>query len=304
MVYNPIHLIRNGEETILRHAEYYPAYLMIPPTILAGCPHAFLRNLPRRTCDLVLDPKALEAVEGPFFVPWIGDAYAYMIWPYLMPGIPREAYSGYEPSWRFAHCAAIWIQALRDNGLLVGPQVIFDRPNCFKTVPYYKESYVTSLLRMVLPLVTKKYHFYDMVRIAEEHRCFEDFDAAHPSTMAVDFYRQWYHTRTKHPQISLESFQEDYRSNHNGKEWEQEDDSVYLEEEVLSQEMVDSFTATLKSKDREILNYRLAGLTLEEIAEKMEYKNHTAVLKRIKKIGLLYEDFSGEDLGFDGKRII
>ena len=86
----------------------------------------------------------------------------------------------------------------------------------------------SSLLRMVLPLVTKKYHFYDMVRIAEEHRCFEDFDAAHPSTMAVDFCRQWYHTRTKHPQISLESFQEDYRSNHNGKEWEQEDDSVYL----------------------------------------------------------------------------
>ena len=32
-------------------------------------------------------------------------------------GAKREIYSGYEPSWRYAHAASIWIKGMEDEGL-------------------------------------------------------------------------------------------------------------------------------------------------------------------------------------------
>ena len=48
-----------------------------------------------------------------------------------------------------------------------------------------------------------------------------------------------------------------------------------------------------------ILEMRMQGYPLEEIAAKLGYKNHSGVLKRIRKIGQAYEAFTGEDLGFE-----
>ena len=44
--------------------------------------------------------------------------------------------------------------------------------------------------------------------------------------------------------------------------------------------------------------------TLEEIAEKLGYKNHSGVLKRIRKIGQAYEAYTGVDYGFERGKII
>jgi FixJ family two-component response regulator len=67
---------------------------------------------------------------------------------------------------------------------------------------------------------------------------------------------------------------------------------------------VEQFTATLTDKDKQILEMRMEGATLEEIAKKLGYQNHSGVLKRIRRIGLEYEMFSGDDLGFMDKNII
>ena len=48
----------------------------------------------------------------------------------------------------------------------------------------------------------------------------------------------------------------------------------------------------------------MSGDTLEEIAEKLGYKNHSGVLKRIRKIGQAYETYTGVDYGFEGGKII
>lgn len=40
------------------------------------------------------------------------------------------------------------------------------------------------------------------------------------------------------------------------------------------------------------------------IADKLGYKNHSGVLKRIRKIGLAYEKFTGVDYGFENRKII
>ncbi len=56
---------------------------------------------------------------------------------------------------------------------------------------------------------------------------------------------------------------------------------------------------TLTEKDKEILRLRMAGVTLEEIAEQL----HSAALKRIRKIGHAYEKFADVDYGFSEKKI-
>lgn len=49
---------------------------------------------------------------------------------------------------------------------------------------------------------------------------------------------------------------------------------------------------------------RMEGDTLEEIAKELGYKNHSGVLKRIRKIGQAFEKFTGEDYGFTDSKII
>ena len=47
----------------------------------------------------------------------------------------------------------------------------------------------------------------------------------------------------------------------------------------------------------------MSGDTLEKIAEKLGYKNHSGVLKRIRKIGQAYEAYTGVDYGFESGKI-
>lgn len=79
--------------------------------------------------------------------------------------------------------------------------------------------------------------------------------------------------------------------------------SQNVEETVVAQALVDQFKATLSEKDMQILELRMSGDTLEEIAEKLSYKNHSGVLKRIRKIGRAYEAYTGVDYGFESSKI-
>lgn len=47
----------------------------------------------------------------------------------------------------------------------------------------------------------------------------------------------------------------------------------------------------------------MEGVTLEEIAQQLGYKTHSAVLERIRKIGQAYEAFADVDYGFSEKKI-
>ena len=98
--------------------------------------------------------------------------------------------------------------------------------------------------------------------------------------------------------ISLEGFKEDYAVAHDGLEWDIPDDSADIERTVVSQVQVQQFLNTLTEKDRQMLTLRMEGLTHQEIADRLGYRNHSGVLKRIRKTGEQYENFTGTDLGF------
>lgn len=297
----PIMLTRkDGPPTPFRNAEYIPFYYFIPKSILSRC-GAELNAIPRNPQVLLRNRAACEFVESDLFRLLIIDATAFMVWPYMGFGEYMEIYSGYDPAWRFAHCPDYWIQELTDEGILASAGELFK--GCHSELGYVPEWQIDIYLRYIVPNVMKKYNMNAAIQVAEEFRCFEDFDFRN-SWQKTDFYRKWYHTRTKHPMISLEEFQETYTESHNGQEWEEADTSQDVEENVVSQALVEQFKKTLSEKDMKILEMRMDEATLEEIAEKLGYKNHSGVLKRIRKIGQAYEAYTGVDYGFESGKII
>jgi DNA-directed RNA polymerase specialized sigma24 family protein len=82
-----------------------------------------------------------------------------------------------------------------------------------------------------------------------------------------------------------------------------DNDSSEFEDAVITQADTDRFLNGLSDTDRRIMTLRLEGRPLEEIAQLVGYKTHSAVLKRIRKIGKAYERYAREDLGFDAKKI-
>ena len=211
-----------------------------------------------------------------------------------------EIYSGYDPAWIFAHSPGYWVQELINEGIVPTVNNLFQ--NCNEEFGYVTEEELDVYLQYIVPRVMKKHNMNAAIQTAEEFRCFEDFDFRN-SRQKTDFYRKWYHTRTKHPIVSLEEFKENYAESHNGQEWDEYDGRQDFEEAVLSEILVEQFKATLSEKDMAILQMRMEGKTLEDIANKLGYKNHSGVLKRIRKIGLAYENFTGVDYGFEKRKI-
>lgn len=293
---------KNGEITPFRNAEYISAFYFIPKSILDKCGEE-INSIPRNPRKLLQDRRAIEIIESDLFKLVIIDAYAFMVWPFMGLGAKREIYSGYEPSWRYAHAASIWIKGMEDEGVIPKSQEILKSSNVYEDIGYISEEEISETFTWLVPKIMAKHNMNEIIAVAAEYRCFEDFDYR-KSRQKIDFYRKWYHTRAKKSVESLDEIKEKYAENTDGMEWDIPDDNVNVESMVLEPIAVSKFLDTLSETGRKILTMRMDDVTLEKIAEELGFKTHSAIHKRIRKIGLAYEKFSGEDLGFSNKKII
>ena len=140
------------------------------------------------------------------------------------------------------------------------------------------------------------------IEAVREMRCFEDYDSRN-SNAKIDFYRRWYHTRSKIKSVSLDGLIE----TEGNASWDDSinaqlgnhvsDPSAQYEAAICSKLDVEKFYRSLKPLDHEILELRTLGYTYQEIAEKIKYKTHSGVLKRIRRIAEQYLDFTDEKEG-------
>ena len=294
---------KNGEITPFRNAEYISAFYFIPKSILDKCGKE-INSIPRNPRKLLQDRRAIEIVESDLFKLVIIDAYAFMVWHFMGLGAKREIYSGYEPSWRYAHAASIWIQGMEDEGVIPKSQEILKSSNVDENIGYISEEEISETFTWLVPKIMAKHNMNAVIDTAKEFRCFEDFDYRN-SRQKIDHYRKWYHTRVKNITVeSLDELKEQYAENNDGMDWDVPDERSDMNRTVLEPMAVNEFLASLSETDRQILTMRMEGITLEKIAETLGYKTHSTVHKRIRKIGLAYEKFSGEDFGFSQKKII
>ena len=287
----------DGSVTPFRNAAWIPAFYFIPEDILRKC-GAEAYSIPRTIGELLKDKAAVATVESKLFNLVLSDAYAYMVWPFLRPDVSyMEIYSGDEPSWRLAHRPGIWVRALQDCGYMPTIETILGNNDFGYEFNFMSWEAICYILSIAVPWGVHANNLQPVMDAAKEFRCIEDFDGR-KSNQKIDFYRKWYHTRAKKAEFSLEGYQEQMQELYDDIEWEVPDPVSSFEDEVIEQVDVDRFLSTLDDKDRQILQMREDGYTHQEIAGRLGYRTHSAVVKRVRKIGEKYQNFSGLNFGF------
>ena len=299
----PIQLKRkNGQITPYRNSEYIPAYLFLPKELVERAPPEL--QLPRRIDAYFTDWNVIRAVESDLFLELMMDSYAYMVWNHLGFKGLMEAYSGYAPEYIIAHSCGYWVQELLDSGIIPSVETLY-RSARHLTFGYVPLEEFHIHLSQIVPAAMEKHHLNAVLQTANEFRCSEDFDRRN-SNKKRDFYRSWYHTRSPHTECSLEA----ERAKRLQEEEERDEDNCKnlfesfplkfgapgrkLEDAVIALVNTEQFLEAIDPTDRRILMLRAQGYTMKEIAEKTGFKTHSAVLKRLKKIGEAYEQFNKE----------
>ena len=292
----PIKLKRpDGSVTPYKNAEYIPAYLFLPAAILERCPQEL--QLPRTVASYFHDWNVISTVESDLFIELIMDGFAHLVWPYLGVSGYMENYSGYDPVYIIAHSPAFWVQTLQDEGIIPKVEDLM-RSGQGEIMGLLPEAEVSACFEQIFPVAMDRYRLFDVIEAVKEMRCPEDYEFRR-SHARTDFIRKWYHTRTKHAEFSLDAWNENRWRQYETQGIDIPDTCQDMEGAAITQADAERFLLELPEKDRQILQLRLEGFTLEEIAERLGYKNHSGVLKRIRKIGEAYQQFANVDLGFD-----
>lgn len=139
-----------------------------------------------------------------------------------------------------------------------------------------------------------------ILKIGKSMPAHEDFDEkAWNNYDKIDFERKWNHLRTQTGAIleldeEMERTAQDPRAQmpffaiNNGL------NAAFTGEEI-SLQLLNAFIQSVKdSTDREILYLRADGLTLQEIAQRLGFKNHSAVVKRMDKLRKRFKAFISE----------
>lgn len=263
---------------------YLPLVYLLPEDIMAKCPT--LRVLPRKVRDVVYDESMLAVVESDQFLNEIADAVAALVFPHFGFNGWKEHYTGYSPVWKLCYVLPIWTRVLNSE---IGwdLQALFLIPS-IKSIPFFNSDYIKDLMKRIVKRAIAEENWQPVLDVVKEMPCEEDFMRWN-TNVRIDFIRKWYHTRSEIKMISLDACLEDEEHGI----YEIEDKSVNFEDKVISEDFCQRFKSRLSPKDMEILELRVKGYTYEAIADKLGYKTHSGVIKRMKSITeafIQYED--------------
>ena len=281
---------------VYRNLWLIPAFYFLPYRALKSCDD-WVFQIPRNPQHILDNPKAIELIESDRFYYTVRSLYRFYTWYLIGAGTNIYVYSANEPAWLLCSHFEYWIEALQELEVLPTMEDLLsgDSDMEFGCMPEWKFKLILD--NATWYLLQKYPNFKGIVEASKEYRCIEDFNKKN-SLAKQNFLDRWYHSRTKHPDVSLESLKEEYENEYGETTFDIEDKTVNIEEDTVSKIQVEDFMNTLSEKDRRILELRMDGVTYEEIAELLDFKTHSAVIKRIKRIGKAYQQFAGIDLGF------
>ena len=143
----------------------------------------------------------------------------------------------------------------------------------------------------------------ELFNLIKQYYSYEDLNSSIKENKDfINFQKKWTHSDTKlGAPLSLEELQE--IDIENGTEIidssrsffdDPDDDSITSDSQKRAMDICDMFSQTLGDTDREIFEMMRKEYTQVQIAEKLGYKTHSAVTKRIKKINESLKAFCEE----------
>ena len=276
------------------NAPYYLLYLFIPYDLLFLCSKK-MQNIPRRFLDLMRSEKGLSVLHSDWFFSSLTNCYAFMAWQIIRIEYKLhpvyQVYSFNNPLLLICYMLDFWKDAMVEAGLLPTDDRFRSDPfYLFYQFGYQDFEHTIEVLSPIFLSAIKKHGFDKIIETVKKYPCHEDFSNWH-SNPRRDFERKWYHHRSKFHTESLEELQQNYAEKYDGSEWDLPDEKQDFENEELTNYSFDRFMRSLDAKDRRMIHLRMSGYTYAEIAQELGYKDHTAVLKRIRKLRPVFREF-------------
>ena len=236
-----------------------------------------LRTLPRCFHEVMTSEKHIDTIKSDQFLNEVMTATAELVFPHFGLRGWVEHYTGYCPAWELAYAVSLWAKTLEEE-IGWGLYNISKLPKECQ-IPFFDTDYIKEVMGFVAKRGIEKENLQPILDLVKEIPCHEDF-MPYDTFVSIDFKRKWYHTRSIRVQtISLEAcLKDEDHSIH-----EVATDSADMNN-VESMDFVERFKVRLSEKDRTILEFRELGYTYEEIASKLDYKNHSGVIKRMRAI--------------------
>lgn len=265
---------------------YLPFVFFLPEELIAKCPT--LRALPRCLGEINRSEKLIDSINSNVFLKEIMDAAAALAFPYFGFGGWKEHYTGHCPVWQLTYALPLWTRLLEDETGW-GLQRLFLIPST-DIIPFFDPDFIKEVMERIVKRGIVEENWQPILDAVKKMPCDEDFER-YNTNVRIDFYRKWYHTRSK--RIKLVSLEETMAGEDGDYVTVVAADPRDMTEIVAAEDYCIRFKSRLSNKDREILELREDGFTFEEIADKLGYKNHSGVVKRmqaIKEVFLKYEN--------------
>jgi hypothetical protein len=271
----------------IMNLEYILLFYMIPYEVLYREKREWV-DMPRNILALINDNHWRKVLQSKVFLVNLSDLVAYYVWSSFNVSKYIEVFSVNDPLWILAHCIDMWSKSLdKINGYEVSN--IIGMKNDFE-MSWINEEQCKLLFSKVGDQGIKDNELQPIIDVVKEYRCFEDFDSRSSNTK-TDNFRKWYHSRTKSGQLHLQSLREKHiRISDNNTNLEETFESVSSDFRHHIHAKLDffSYMKKINDVDQQILSYKLQGYNLEEIAQMVGYKTHSAVSKRLRNFGHNY----------------
>ena len=278
------------------YLRWLPLFYSIPREQVALDKELLL--IPRNMKLMLKDPEHAGLVVEDRFLLLVMDVYSSAIWRFLkvpdgkggykpIPGT-WNMYSGNFPMWRMAYMIAASFVKLFEDILGLNLQYLFSMPEN-QPFPWVPLTLFLATVEKMTEKTVKDMNLQPSIDAVWENRQPEDYQGYNQKRK--DFLRTWNHSRN-HQHLSFEQMKADGV--------ELADPKKSIEQDVIESQSIEQFKNSLSERDRRILEMRVEGIKLEDIAKAVGYQTASAAKKRIDKIAEEYERFINPSPDDDG----
>ena len=152
------------------------------------------------------------------------------------------------------------------------------------------EQKVDAFLHTAVGTTMQVMDYPRLVQVMKEIPTYEDFNHYNENNRPrIDFHRKWEHSRAKLKVTSLDKMEEAVDEDGEPLYDPVEDESVNVEEQVSFELGVREFWASLNEQEQHLLQLKMGGMTMQDIATELGLKSHSAVVKRLQKLKMKYD---------------